>query len=69
MNREFVKILAYGQYAFTHLQDTIDKDKMQEHVNGALWFFDLLNRKGVINEKTNLLDQLSLDQYERSYDI
>lgn len=44
MDRETFKILAYGQYAFTHLQDTIDKDQMQMFVNGALWAHDFVRK-------------------------
>jgi hypothetical protein len=46
------RTLAYGQYAETHLQDTIDKDDMQKFVDGAVWAYDFI--------KKNKLDQTTL---------
>jgi hypothetical protein len=45
MDRLIFTTLAYGQYAETHLQDTIEKDDMQKFVDGAVWAYDFLNKQ------------------------
>lgn len=44
MDREVFKIQAYGNYAYTHLSTTIDKDEMQKYVDGALWAYDFIRK-------------------------
>lgn len=47
MDRETFRLLAYGHYCFTHLQDTIEKDPMQKYVDGAIWAYDFLKKQEV----------------------
>lgn len=70
MNREMVKILAYGHYAYINLQGTIDKEKMQTYVDGSLWLFDLLNKHGVLSDQQIIfLESTETQRKIRGYDV
>lgn len=47
MNRVTFKTLLFGQFAETHLQETIDKDKMLAFVDGGLFAYDFIKKQEV----------------------
>jgi len=62
VDRETFKILAYGQFAYTHMQDTIDKDQMRIFVDGAIWAYDLAKKKE-IEEKRFFPKAIEVDPF------
>lgn len=44
-DRETIRLLAYGQYAFTHRDASIEVSEMEVFVQGALWAYDFSNKK------------------------
>ena len=44
-DRETIKLLAYGQYAFTRIKKTIDVKEMEVFVEAVMWYHDNLNKK------------------------
>jgi hypothetical protein len=45
--REQMRLLAYGQYAFSHRNESIEVKDMETFVEGCLWAFDYTQKKTV----------------------
>jgi hypothetical protein len=52
LSREEFKILAYGQYAYLNIGQTIDRDRLDTYVQGALFVWDMINKPEVKKDPT-----------------
>lgn len=53
LSRENFKILAYGQYAYLNIGQTIDRDRLEIYVQGALFAWDMLNKANAKKDPAN----------------
>lgn len=63
-DRETIRLLAYGQYAFTHREGSIDIADMESFVNGALWVHDHTIKKQVDYKYINAM-QIGQEMQEK----